>query len=171
VPGSRRRAPSARSAPAALWEDLRDGRVQTIGSDHSPAPAELKTSPDFFAIWGGIGGVQHGAQLLLSECADTAARDFPRLAALLAANVARRFHLPTKGLIEPGKDADFCVLEIEEPRAIEAEELWTRHRISPYVGRPNRVRVTDTVVRGRAVFAGGRHVNFAPPGHFLRPGR
>ncbi len=155
----------------ALWEDVRDGRLQTIGSDHSPAPAELKTAPDFFAIWGGIGGVQHGAQLLLSECADTAARDFPRLAALLAANVARRFHLPAKGLIEPGKDADFCVFEIDEPREIAAEELWTRHRISPYVGRPNRVRVTDTVVRGQAVFAGGRHVNFAPSGRFLRPGK
>jgi allantoinase len=155
----------------ALWEEVRAGRLQTIGSDHSPAPADLKTAPDFFAIWGGIGGVQHGAQLLLSECADTAARDLPRLAALLAANVARRFHLPTKGLIEAGKDADFCVFEIDEPRAIEAEELWTRHRISPYVGRPSRVRVTDTVVRGRAVFAGGRHVNFAPPGQFLRPGK
>jgi allantoinase len=93
----------------ALWDDVRGGRIQTIGSDHSPAPVELKTSPDFFEIWGGIGGVQHGFQLLLSECASTAAKDFPRLAALFARNVARRFRVAHKGTLAEGFDADFCV--------------------------------------------------------------
>jgi allantoinase len=154
-----------------LWSEVRAGRIQTIGSDHSPAPAELKTAPDFFAIWGGIGGVQHGFQLLLSECADTAEKDLPRLAALFARNVARRFRLDHhKGEIAVGRDADFCVFEFAAPRAIEAEELWTRHRISAYVGRENRTRLTDTFVRGRAVYRDGRLVNFGAPGKFLRPG-
>jgi allantoinase len=42
----------------ALWSDLRAGRIHTVGSDHSPAPPEMKTSKNFFEIWGGIGGVQ-----------------------------------------------------------------------------------------------------------------
>jgi allantoinase len=154
---------------AALWAEVRAGRIHTIGSDHSPAPAELKTSADFFEIWGGIGGVQHGAQLLLSECADTADKDLPRFAGLLARNVARRFRLERKGEIAPGFDADFCLLEFGPARRIEAEELWTRHRISAYVGRKNRARITDTFVRGQAVYRGGRLTNFAPPGRFLRP--
>lgn len=152
-----------------LWAELRAGRVHTIGSDHSPAPAELKTSDDFFAIWGGIAGVQHGLPLLLSQCADSAAADLPRLAALVARNVARRFRVAHKGLLAVGHDADFSVFEFGDPRPIASDDLWTRHRISAYVGRPLRARITDTYVRGNAVYADGRLVNLPQPGRFLRP--
>ncbi|MBL9213139.1 MAG: allantoinase AllB [Opitutaceae bacterium] len=156
----------------ALWRDLRAGRIHTVGSDHSPAPAALKTSDDFFALWGGIGGVQHGAALLFSACAATLESDLPRLAAVLARNVARRFRLSArKGLLAEGWEADFCLVEFGRPRTIEAGELWTRHQISPYVGRKSRARVTDTYVRGHAVYADGRLVNLPPPGRFLRPER
>lgn len=37
----------------ALWTALLEGQVDTIGSDHSPAPPEMKTGDDAFAIWGG----------------------------------------------------------------------------------------------------------------------
>ncbi len=155
----------------AMWAALRAGRVHTIGSDHSPSLADMKDSANFFAVWGGIAGVQHGASLVLSECAETAEKDLPMLAAVLARNVARRFRLDgRKGLLAEGKDADFCLVDFGRPEAIEAEDLWTRHRISAYVGRKNRTRITDTYVRGNAVYADGRLVNLPPPGQFLRPG-
>jgi allantoinase len=155
----------------ALWTELRANRIHTIGSDHSPAPMEMKTSPDFFEIWGGIAGVQHGFQLLFSDCADTVEKDLPRLAALLARNVARRFRLDHhKGVLAVGRDADFCVIEMGDGKKIGADGLWTRHRISPYVGRACRAHVTDTYVRGNAVYSAGRLVNLPQPGKFLRPG-
>lgn len=155
-----------------LWRELRAGRIHTVGSDHSPAPAELKTGDDYFSIWGGIGGVQHGALLLLSECAATIEADLPRLSAVLARNVARRFRLGArKGRLVDGADADFCVVEFGRPWTIQAADLWTRHQISPYVGRKCRARVTDTYVRGHAVYAAGRLVNLPSPGRFLRPER
>jgi allantoinase len=151
----------------ALWEELRAGRIDTLGSDHLPAPPEDKAGTDFFAGPTGVAGVQHGAQLVLGEAEE---RDLPRLAALLARNAARRFRLGArKGAIEEGKDADFCLFEFVPPRPIEADELWTRHRTSGYVGLPNRVRVTDTFVRGQAVYRNGRHTNFGPKPEFLRP--
>jgi allantoinase len=154
----------------ALWSDLRAGRIHTLGSDHSPAPAEMKASPNFFEIWGGIAGIQHGYALLFSECAATLEKDLPRLAALLARNVARRFRLgQRKGSLAVGSDADFCVLELARPRKIQAEDLWTRHRISAYVGRSSRARITDTYVRGQPVYSAGRLVNLPAPGRFLRP--
>ncbi len=154
----------------ALWTDFRAGRIHTIGSDHSPAPADLKTSPNFFDVWGGIAGVQHGFPLLLSECADSTGADLPRLAAVLARNVARRFRLDIrKGLLATGRDADFCLVEFGDPHVIAADDLWTRHRISAYVGRTLRARITDTYVRGNAVYANGRLVNLPQPAQFLRP--
>ena len=155
----------------ALWTELRAGLIHTIGSDHSPAPPEMKTSPDFFAIWGGIAGCQHGFELLFSECAATVERDFPRLAAVFARNVARRFRIARhKGELTVGHDADFCVIALGDERTIAADDLWTRHKISAYLGRRSRARITDTYVRGHPVYANGRHVNFPPPGKFLRPG-
>ncbi len=154
----------------ALWAELRAGRIHTVGSDHSPAPAELKTSPDFFKIWGGIAGVQHGAQLLLSECAASAESDLPRLAAVLARNVARRFRIDgRKGLLATGHDADFSLVEFGRSHTIAADGLWTRHRISAYVGRKTKARVTDTYLRGQPLFAAGRRVNLPAPRKFLRP--
>lgn len=154
----------------ALWEDVRAGHIQTIGSDHSPAPEAMKTSPNFFEIWGGIAGCQHAYPLLFSACETTAAKDLPLLAAALARNVARRFRLGhRKGTLAEGHDADFTLFAYGPEHEIQAEELWTRHPISPYLGRRTRARITDTYVRGNAIFAKGRLRNFPPPGQFLRP--
>ena len=155
----------------ALWDELRAGHIQTVGSDHSPAPPEMKTSEDFFAIWGGIAGVQHGFELLFNECSATAVKDLPILAAVLARNVARRFKLDDrKGRLALGLDADFSLLRLKEKeQTITAAELWTRHPISAYLGRTSRVRVTHTYVRGGAVWAEGRLTNRAHSGQFLKP--
>jgi allantoinase len=155
-----------------LWDELRAGHIHTIGSDHSPSLPEMKDSANLFAVWGGIAGVQHGFELLFNACADTWEKDLPRFAALLARNVARRFKLDArKGSLVVGQDADFCVISRDEERTIEAEDLWTRHRISAYIGRRSQVRVTHTYVRGCAVLKDGRLTNLPSPGQFLAPHR
>ncbi len=155
----------------ALWGELRTGNIHTVGSDHSPAPADMKTSENFFEIWGGIGGVQHGASLLLNETLATVEKDWPRLAAVLARNVARRFRIDDrKGALAEGLDADFSLVEISKKAdTIESADLWTHHPISAYVGRKSRVTVTDTYVRGVPVWADGKVASGMPKGQFLRP--
>jgi len=167
-------APPLRDEPRrlALWEALRRGAIETVGSDHSPAPAEMKTSKNFFAIWGGIGGVQHGFELLLSESSATGQlpADLPVLAAVLARNVARRFRLGAhKGVLAEGADADFSLVEFGPERVIGPQELLTRHPITAYEGRRSRARITHTFVRGEAVWAEGRLTGRPPGGRFLRP--
>jgi allantoinase len=157
----------------AMWRELRTGNIQTIGSDHSPSPPDMKTSKNFFEIWGGIAGVQHGFQLLMSEATEEGGPSgpaLPLLAAVLARNVARRFRLDhRKGLLAVGRDADFTLVEYGPARRISADELWTRHRISPYIGRKNRTRVTHTYVRGCPVWADGGVASASHRGQFLRP--
>lgn len=156
----------------ALWEDLRADRIQTIGSDHSPARPEMKDSNNLFAVWGGIGGIQHGFELLFSECSASGRleKDLPILAAVLARNVARRFRIDDrKGLLAVGRDADFSLLQFGDERVISEDELWTRHRISAYVGQKSCANVTHTYVRGSAIWSDGRLVNLPPPAQFLRP--
>jgi allantoinase len=156
----------------ALWAELRAGQIQTIGSDHSPSRPEMKDSANLFAVWGGIAGVQHGCELLFSACEKTLDQDLPLLAAVLARNPARRFRIDDrKGQIAVGRDADFSLIKFGQTHSIDAEELWTRHRMSAYVGERSRARVTHTYVRGAAVYAGGRLTNLPQPGQFLAPHR
>ena len=158
----------------ALWADLRAGRIQTVGSDHSPSLPEMKDSKNMFAVWGGIAGCQHGFELMFSEAsaAGKLEKDLVIFAAVLARNVARRFRLDDrKGAIAVGRDADFSLLQFGDEREIEADELWSRHRISAYVGRSSRARVTHTYVRGEPVWSAGRLTNLPQPGQFLAPTR
>jgi allantoinase len=165
-------APPVRDARRVeeLWEGLRSGQVATIGSDHSPAPPEMKTSPDFFEIWGGIAGCQHAFELLFSEAAGNPERDLPLLAAVLARNVARRFGIHRrKGVLAEGLDADFCLVRFDGGRMIGGDELLTRHRLSPYVGRRSHARITDTYVRGVPAWSARGLAAPAPAGRFVRP--
>lgn len=148
-------APPLRSIETvdALRQKLRDGDIDTLGSDHSPASPDLKQGDDFFAIWGGIAGIQHGLPLLFDQGL--------ALGPQLSANVAQRFRLAGKGGLTVGCDADFCLVK-NEPHRIEAAELLTRHAISPYAGLMLQHRIAATYLRGERITSTTR-------GRFLRP--
>ncbi|PWT93307.1 MAG: allantoinase AllB [Proteobacteria bacterium] len=145
-------APPLRSVAErdALWEVLRDGAVDIVGSDHSPAPPDMKRDGNFFRIWGGIAGVQHTLAVLLSGAS------VERCAAVTAANPARRFGLAHKGRIEVGCDADFALVDLAATHTVSRESLFQRHGLSPYIGANFRGVVRRTVLRGRTICLDGR---------------
>lgn len=155
--------PAAKCAPpirskanvAALWQKLLAGEIDTIGSDHSPSPPELKQGNDIFAMWGGIAGIQHGLPLVVSQNLNCVLQ--------LAWKVAHRFSLPQKGSLLPGQDADFVVLK-KQPLTITRDQLITRHAISPYIGMTSAYTVAATYLRGQRVTSDTR-------GKFLSPSR
>jgi allantoinase len=146
-------APPMRDAEnlEALWSHVNRGNVDTLGSDHSPSPWKLKTDTDFFKVWGGISGVQHLLPVLLDAGME------PDLFSRLASeNPARRFRLPHKGRLELGADADLALVDLLGRQIIRAEDLFYRHRHSPYVGRTLNTVVRRTILRGRTVFQDGK---------------
>ncbi|TAG09364.1 MAG: allantoinase AllB [Verrucomicrobia bacterium] len=148
-------APPLRSAERVteLWKKLNDGAIDTIGSDHSPAPPDMKLGDDMFAIWGGIAGIQHGLPLLLEKKWD--------LTDQLSRNAASRFKLPNKGQLAVGCDADFTIIT-RDSHEIASEQLLTHHRISPYLGRMSSFRIAATYLRGQSAIE-------KPRGKFLKP--
>lgn len=147
-------APPLRPAAevAALWGALATGQVDTVGSDHSPAPSDLKTDADFFRVWGGIAGCQHALPLFFEAAVFGRGLPPSLVARLAAGNVAKRFGLTHKGRLAVGFDADVTLLAVEETaRPISRDELRYRHAQSPYVERPTRVRVVETFARGQTV--------------------
>jgi allantoinase len=153
-----------------MWERLREGKIDTLGSDHSPSPPEMKISEDFFSVWGGISGCQHSFPLALSEWKARAGLDgFRHFSAVTSANVAERFGIGrAKGRIAEGFDADITLIDLQQSLTIAPEQLFYRHAVSPYIGAELRAIVEGTWVRGRAVYRNERFVGQAR-GRLLTP--
>ncbi len=152
-----------------LWQALAAGAVQTIGTDHSPAPMDLKQSPDFFRVWGGIAGCQHGFPLTIASGLLDHGLTAAGLAPLLSANVAERFGMESrKGKLAAGQDADLVFLKLSGGQRISPDELLTRHRASAYAGMINRCCVVRTFSRGRTVWPLNEEERI-PPGRWIRP--
>jgi allantoinase len=146
----------------ALWEALRDGVLDLVATDHSPAPPALKCG-DFAQAWGGI------ASLELSLAAVwTAGRAWPAggaagegqvtpraIARWMSEAPARLAGLGArKGRLAPGCDADICVWDPDARVRVDPGRLQQRHKLTPYAGRTLAGRVAATFVRGRQVWDG-----------------
>jgi allantoinase len=146
-----------------LWRAVHAGDVDTIGSDHSPAPWSMKTDPDFGRVWGGIAGVQHLLPLMLTPGLKPRGDDDPPVSVdaivrLCAGRPAERFRLRSKGRLEIGADADLTLMARGDPHEITADGLEYRHRVSPWIGRRVSARVRRTILRGETVFGNGEFI-------------
>lgn len=151
-----------------LWQRLLAGEITAIGSDHSPAPPDLKISPDFFKVWGGISGGQHTLPLLLTG-RDRSGFSLPLVTRLTSSNAAERFQLPrTKGRIEVNADADLALVDVSGHFTISPEDLFYRHRQSPYLGRRLTGRTVQTILRGKTIFKHGKIIG-ANHGQLIKP--
>lgn len=145
-----------RDEQEALWSLLLAGAIPLVASDHSPSPPEMKQGNNFFAIWGGIAGCQSTLALLLTEGYHRRGMSLQQIAAVTSANAAARFGLANKGRIAPGADADLTLVDLHARYTLAADDLFYRHKISPYIGREMTGRVVRTLVAGRTVYADGR---------------
>jgi allantoinase len=153
-----------------LWDQLFSGSIDTLGSDHSPAPPEMKVSSGPFSVWGGISGCQHGFLLVLSQLSMADGLEgLRRFAAVTAANVAARFNLPINGLIAPGFPASLTLVSFKEEREILTQHLQYRHKISPYIGRSLRAQVRRTWLRGNQIYGEGLATEPKACGRMVKP--
>ena len=136
----------------ALWQALREGIIDCIVSDHSPATAEEKNrgDGDLQQAWGGVSGLQVGFSVLAQE-ARRRAIPLADLSRWMSRNTADLVGLTRKGRIEAGADADFAIYDTNAEFRVEAARLAHRNPISAYDGIRYGGRVTRSVVRGNAI--------------------
>jgi allantoinase len=162
-------APPIRAAAEVerMWTHLAHGGIDLVASDHSPAPESMKSSPDFFQVWGGVAGVQSILAALLSRDPPL---PLPQVAKLTATTPAQRFGIANKGNIEVGFDADLALVDIGQRFELARAMLLDRHKLSPYVGRSFRGAVKRTIVCGQTVIADGTLIGDTR-GKLLKPTR
>ena len=156
----------------ALWEELLAGRVDLIGSDHSPCPAadKEKGSDDVWQAWGGVAGIQATLPVLMTEGVHARGLTFERIAHLTATAPAQLFGLfPRKGAITVGADADLALVDPAHEWTFDSAQLQTRSGVSAYLGRSFTGRVVRTIVRGKTVFADGEVLGERGWGRLVQP--
>jgi allantoinase len=163
-------APPIRSAAEreGLWRSLIAGEIDFVASDHSPVPRSMKTSADFFAVWGGISGCQTTLGLLLFQGHSLRGIPLEQITAWISAGPAKRYRLDNKGCIEVGADADLALVNLSQSTVLARDDLHDRHRFNPYLGQRLGGIVRRTIVRGQTAFADGE-IFASSKGRLVRP--
>ncbi len=136
---------------AKLWDELLNGNIDWLTSDHSPCTEDLKQG-NVFEAWGGISGVQNNVDLMFDLAVKQRGLAVEKFVDLIAYNPAKRFNLPNKGEIAVSKDADIILVDPNQSYVVRREDLYYKNKHSAYEGRKIDCRVTKTIVRGNVVF-------------------
>ena len=133
----------------AAWAAVRDGTVDTIGSDHAPHPraAKEKPWPDCPA---GLTGVQTLVPVMLNHV-NAGRLSLPRLVDLLCAGPARVYGAIGKGRLAAGYDADFTLVDMRRRRTIEEKWIVSPCGWTPFAGMSITGWPVATIIRGMAV--------------------
>lgn len=133
----------------AAWRAVRDGTVDTIGSDHAPHPraAKLKPWPDCPA---GLTGVQTLVPVMLNHV-NAGRLSLMRMVDLMCAGPARVYGVVGKGRLAAGYDADFTLVDMRRQRVIEESWIVSPCGWTPFAGMKITGWPVATIIRGQAV--------------------
>jgi dihydropyrimidinase len=161
-------APPLRTADdqAALWDALRLGDVQVIGSDNTSWTPEQKAAgkDDFTRVPYGVPGLETEMSVIYSEGVSRRRISINTFVGAFATNPARIFGLyPRKGTIAVGTDADLVLFDPQRTMTIDERLLHSRAGYDPFHGFTLHGAPVLTLSRGEIVARNGQLLS--------RPGR
>lgn len=136
-----------------LWEGLRAGTVDVIGSDHAPHTLKEKqnTYPSSPA---GLPGVQTLVPLMLDHVSK-GRLSLQRFVDLTSAGPNRLFGIAGKGRLARGYDADITIVDMKATKTITNEWMESRCGWTPFDGQEVTGWPVGTIVRGHQVMREG----------------
>ncbi|MFO1129532.1 MAG: dihydroorotase [Rhodospirillales bacterium] len=138
----------------ALWEAVRDGLVDCIGSDHAPHTREEKKNP-YPTSPSGMPGVQTLVPVMLDHVAK-GRLSLERFVDLTAAGPARVYNIAGRGRLALGYLADLTIVDLKRQKMITHAWIVSRCGWTPFDGMRVTGWPTMTVVRGHLVMRDGQ---------------
>ena len=135
----------------ALLQALRDGLIDTIGTDHAPHLLEEKMTGDYFTSKSGFPSVQHSLDVML----EATKHDLPLLVLLMCHNPATLYRIDRRGFIREGYHADLALVDLNTTKLISNASELSKCGWTPYDGLTVHSRVTHTFVNGNLVYDNG----------------
>jgi dihydroorotase len=134
----------------ALVQGLADGTIDVVVSSHDPQSEDTKRLPFAEAAFGAIGlETMLAAALALVHSGDVS---LSRLIDALTAKPAKLLGLE-QGQLTVGAPADFTVFDMQTSWTVDAAQLHSRSKNSPFERRNLEGRVLETVVAGQTVYS------------------
>jgi len=153
-----------------LWENMLEGNIDWVCSDHACCKHEMKVDQDEPGnVWlakSGFGGTEYLLSAFASEGhkRGLSYNDIARMSSLTA---ARRFGLHRKGDIVEGLDADVVLVDPNETWTVHAADSESQQGHTPFEGQELNARVKTTFLRGQRIFD-NNEVLGEPTGQYLR---
>ncbi len=154
----------------ALWEAIRQGKINAIGTDHVPNSLKEK-----FGSSGGVWETQFGfpsvgALLPIMLTEGYVKRDIPleRIADITSRQLAKAYKLDQKGRIEIGADADLVIVDLERYEKVTREKLNSLVDYNVYDGMELTGWPEVTISRGEVIVDQGCIVKENGRGKFIR---
>ena len=140
-----------------LWEAMKEGIIDFVATDHSPALPQMKDleKGDFMKAWGGISSLQLALPVLWTAAKHRGFK-ITDLCRWLCEGPARLLGPGfKKGKIEIGYDADLVVLDDGKKFRVSRDSIHHNHKITPYLDHELFGVVEQTWLRGINVFNRG----------------
>jgi dihydropyrimidinase len=152
-----------------LWEAVKTGEVDTIGTDHCSYRVSQKTKNNRFdQVPPGVPGVETLLPVMYTAGVAGGRITLPRLVELLSLNPARIFGLlPRKGMIMVGSDGDLVIFDPQTKWTLASGQLQTNADFSPFEEMPLCGKVRMTVLRGEIVAEEGKFCGSPRAGRFV----
>lgn len=157
----------------ALWQGLADGTLSTIGSDHCGFTSAQKAwgKDDFRRGPKGMASIETRVAVIYSKGVVKGRISLPRFVEVLSTNPARVFGLyPRKGVIAPGSDADFCVLDPRLEWTVTPQTMHCDWGYNPHQGLRITGKPVMTILRGSIITEGETFKGQRGGGEFLPRG-
>jgi dihydropyrimidinase len=151
----------------ALWQGVKNGEVNTIGSDHVPR----KLAEKLGSIWSpaaGAPGTPYLFPIMLSEGYHKRGIPLTKIAELLSLNPAMLYGMyPQKGDICVGSDADLVIVDLLREHVLKVSDFPSFSDYNLYEGLKVQGYPELTMVRGKIVAQDGRVKGPSGGGRFV----
>lgn len=137
-----------------LWEALRSGIIDSVGSDHN-ARHRTNKEKDIWAASAGFPGTGGVLPLTLAEGLRRGV-ELTTIVEAVSTRAAKLFGMyPRKGTIAVGSDADLVVIDMDKPTTITADTQHSAAEYTPWEGTTLPLSVVHTIVGGRFALKDG----------------
>lgn len=135
----------------ALIEGLLDGTIDFIATDHAPHTAAEKEKGMELAPFG-IVGLETAFPLLYTNLVEKGIITLKQLVDYLTVKPADAFGL-NYGVLEPGKEADIVIIDLENLEKIEPENFLSKGKNTPFAGWECKGWPVMTMVKGKIAWS------------------
>jgi dihydroorotase len=134
-----------------IKQGLADGTIDCIATDHAPHMEEEKNREFDLAPFGII-GFETILSLVLNELVDSGVLSLSKAVSKMTSNPAKIFNLEGRGTLKEGSIADITIIDMKYSYEFKKENIVSKSKNSPFIGRKFKGGAVMTIVGGNIVW-------------------